>query len=563
MTNTETDRNRWLALYVLCTGVLMIVLDVTVVNVALPSIQTDLGFSGSGLAWVVNAYLIAFGGLLLLAGRIGDVVGHKRIFLGGLVVFTLASLVCGLSQSQTMLVVARFVQGAGGAATSAVVLGMIVTMFPEPAEQAKAIGVYGFVASAGGSIGLLAGGVLTQAIDWHWIFFINVPIGLLTGFFALRLLDDMRIPGAGKGADLPGAGLIVSSLMLGVYTIVSPAAEKGWGSATTLGLAAGSLVLLALFIWREATAREPLMPLRLFRSRDTAGANAIQALVVAGMFGTFFLGSLYLQRVQHYDPLKIGFAFLPVTVVMGTLSLRYSERLIVRFGAKRLLAPGMALVALGLLLFARVPVHGHYYSDVLPVLLLLGAGVGSTFPALMTLAMSDVAPQDAGLASGLVNTLGTGRRRARPGRAGDERIHPLELVDEGRQAARRCAHRWLPRRIFDRRRARRPGDRDQPRPARAAAGRICGRGRGRRGSRGRRRHRAGRGAAPGAGPVRPAALERARAGRGALARPIGGGRGNGRAPPDRHRDGARPARPRRAPRAVRAHLRAARAQRRL
>jgi EmrB/QacA subfamily drug resistance transporter len=403
MTSTA-DRNRWLALYVLCTGVLMIVLDVTVVNVALPSIQTDLGFSGSGLAWVVNAYLIAFGGLLLLAGRIGDLVGHKRVFLGGLVVFTLASLVCGLAESQTVLVVARFVQGAGGAMTSAVVLGMIVTMFPEPAEQAKAIGVYGFVASAGGSIGLLAGGVLTQAIDWHWIFFINVPIGLVTGFFALRLLEDMRMPGAGKGADVPGAALIVSSLMLGVYTIVSPAAEKGWGSATTLLLAAGSLVLLVLFVWREALARQPLMPLRLFRSRDTAGANAIQALVVAGMFGTFFLGSLYLQRVQHYDPLKIGFAFLPVTVVMGTLSLRYSERLIMRFGARNLLVPGMLLVAAGLLLFARIPVHSHYYSDVLPVMLLLGAGVGSTFPALMTLAMSDVAPHDAGLASGLVNT---------------------------------------------------------------------------------------------------------------------------------------------------------------
>jgi EmrB/QacA subfamily drug resistance transporter len=403
MTGTA-DRNRWLALYVLCTGVLMIVLDVTVVNVALPSIQSDLGFSGSGLAWVVNAYLIAFGGLLLLAGRIGDIVGHKRVFLGGLVVFTLASLVCGLSQSQTMLVVARFVQGAGGAATSAVVLGMIVTMFPEKGEQAKAIGVYGFVASAGGSVGLLAGGVLTQAIDWHWIFFVNVPIGIVTGFAAVRLLDDMRIPGAGQGADLPGAALIVAALMLGVYTIVSPAAEKGWGSSATLTFAAGSLVLLALFVWREAVARQPLMPLRLFRSRDTAGANAIQALVVAGMFGTFFLGSLYLQRVEHYDPLKIGLAFLPVTVVMGTLSLRYSERLIMRFGARGTLVPGMALVAAGLLLFARVPVHGSYVSDVLPVLLLLGAGVGSTFPALMTLAMADAAPQDAGLASGLVNT---------------------------------------------------------------------------------------------------------------------------------------------------------------
>ncbi len=404
MTSTDTDHNRWLALYVLCTGVLMIVLDVTVVNVALPSIQTDLGFSGSGLAWVVNAYLIAFGGLLLLAGRIGDLVGHKRVFLGGLAVFTVASLVCGLAQSQGMLVVARFVQGAGGAMTSAVVLGMIVTMFPEPRDQAKAIGVYGFVASAGGSVGLLAGGVLTQAIDWHWIFFINVPIGLVTAVAAQRLLQDGRGIGLSGGADLPGAALIVGSLMLGVYTIVSPAAEHGWGSATTLGFAAGSLALLVLFVVREATARLPLMPLRVFRSRDVVGANAIQALLVAGMFGTFFLGSLYLQRVLHYDPLKIGFAFLPTTVVMGTLSLRYSERLIMRFGARRTLLPGMVLVAAGLLLFARIPVHGSYATDVLPVMLLLGVGVGSSFPALMTLAMADVAPQDAGLASGLVNT---------------------------------------------------------------------------------------------------------------------------------------------------------------
>jgi EmrB/QacA subfamily drug resistance transporter len=402
--STDSDRTRWLALYVLCTGVLMIVLDVTVVNVALPSIQTDLGFSGSGLAWVVNAYLIAFGGLLLLAGRIGDLVGHKRVFLGGLAVFTVASLVCGLAQSQGMLVVARFVQGAGGAMTSAVVLGMIVTMFPEPRDQAKAIGVYGFVASAGGSVGLLAGGVLTQAIDWHWIFFINVPIGLVTAFAAQRLLQDGRGIGWGGGADLPGAALIVGSLMLGVYTIVSPAAEHGWGSGTTLAFAAGSLALLVLFVVREATARLPLMPLRVFRSRDVVGANAIQALLVAGMFGTFFLGSLYLQRVLHYDPLKIGLAFLPTTLVMGTLSLRYSERLIMRFGARRTLLPGMVLVAAGLLLFARIPVHGSYVTDVLPVMLLLGIGVGSSFPALMTLAMADVAPQDAGLASGLVNT---------------------------------------------------------------------------------------------------------------------------------------------------------------
>ncbi|HEY7961964.1 MAG TPA: MFS transporter [Solirubrobacteraceae bacterium] len=404
MRSTDPDRSRWLALYVLCLGMLMIVLDVTVVNVALPSIQTDLRFSQAGLAWVVNAYLIAFGGLLLLAGRVGDLVGHKRIFLAGLGIFTLASFACGLAQSQATLVVARFVQGAGGAMTSAVILGMIVRMFPAPREQAKAIGVYGFVASAGGSVGLLAGGVLTQAINWHWIFFVNVPIGIATAFAAVRLLEDSPGLGLQGGADLPGALLIVAALMLGVYTIVAPAAQHGWGSTPALGFGAGSLALFALFLAREATARTPLVPLRILRSRDVAGANAIQALLVAGMFGMFFLGALYLQRVLGYDALQIGLAFLPTTIVMGTLSLRYSERLIMRFGARRTLLPGMVLVAAGLLLFARLPVHGSYLLDILPVMLLLGAGVGSSFPALMTLAMSGADPQDAGLASGLVNT---------------------------------------------------------------------------------------------------------------------------------------------------------------
>jgi EmrB/QacA subfamily drug resistance transporter len=404
MTPIDDDRKRWLALYVLCLGVLMIVLDVTVVNVALPSIRSDLGFSQAGLAWVVNAYLIAFGGLLLLAGRLGDLVGHRRVFLIGLVVFTLASLVCGLSQTQTMLVGARFVQGAGGALTSAVVLGMIVRMFPEPGDRAKAIGVYGFVASAGGSVGLLAGGVLTQALDWHWIFFVNVPIGIATWVAATRLLERGQGLGLRQGADLPGTLLIVAALMLAVYTIVAPAAEHGWGDARTLALGAGSLVLLALFVARELSARTPLVPLRIFRSRDVSAANAIQALLVAGMFGMFFLGALYLQQVLHYDALQIGLAFLPTTIVMGTLSLRYSERLIMRFGALRTLMPGMLLVAVGLLLFARVPVHGSYVRDLLPIMLLLGVGVGSSFPALMTLAMSGAAPEDAGLASGLVNT---------------------------------------------------------------------------------------------------------------------------------------------------------------
>jgi EmrB/QacA subfamily drug resistance transporter len=399
-----TDRNRWIALYVLCVGMLMIVLDVTVVNVALPSIQDDLGFSQSSLAWVVNAYMIAFGGLLLFAGRFGDILGRKNIFMAGLGVFTVASLLCGVAQSQELLVAARFVQGVGGAMTSAVILGMIVTMFPEPREQAKAIGVFAFVASAGGSVGLLAGGVLTQSINWHWIFFVNIPIGIATAVLAWRLLDGDKGIGFGEGADIPGAILITSSLLLGVYTIVKPAAEFGWGSGQTLGLGAVSLVLLVAFVVREARASNPLIPLRIFRSRNVSGANVIQALSVAGMFGLFFLGALYLQRVLGYDALEIGLAFLPATIVMGALSLRYSERLIMRFGARTTLLPGLVLIGAGLALFAQAPVDGSYIRHVLPVMIVLGFGAGVSFPALMTLAMSGATQSDAGLASGLVNT---------------------------------------------------------------------------------------------------------------------------------------------------------------
>jgi EmrB/QacA subfamily drug resistance transporter len=398
------DRKRWVALYVLCVGMLMIVLDATVVNVALPSIQDDLGFSQSSLAWVVNAYLIAFGGLLLLAGRFGDLIGRKTVFLAGLGVFTLASLLCGVAQGQEVLVAARFAQGLGGAMTSAVILGMIVTMFPEPREQAKAIGVYAFVASAGGAVGLLAGGVLTQSINWHWIFFVNVPIGIATAAIAQRLLDKDKGIGFRAGADIPGAVLITSSLMLGVYTIVKPAADYGWGAGRTLALGAVSVALLVAFIVRERMARTPLMPLRMFRSRNVSGSNAIQALSVAGMFGMFFMGALYLQRVLGYDALQLGLAFLPVTIVMGTLSIRYSDRLIMRFGAKNTLLPGLVLIAAGLALFTRAPVDGNYVQHVLPVMILLGLGAGMSFPALMTLAMSGATPEDAGLASGLVNT---------------------------------------------------------------------------------------------------------------------------------------------------------------
>jgi MFS family permease len=281
---------------------------------------------------------------------------------------------------------------------------MIVTMFPEPREQAKAIGVYAFVASAGGSIGLLAGGVLTQSINWHWIFFINIPIGIATAVLAVRLVDRDKGIGTGEGADIAGAVLITSAVMLGVYTIVKPAADHGWGSAQTLEFAAASLALLAGFVVREARARNPLMPLRIFRSRNVSGSNLIQALSVAGMFGMFFLGSLYLQRILGYDALQLGFAFLPVTIVMGTLSIRYSDRLIMRFGARRTLIPGLLLMAAGLALFTQAPVHGSYVQHVLPVMILLGAGAGSSFPALMTLAMSGATQEDAGLASGLVNT---------------------------------------------------------------------------------------------------------------------------------------------------------------
>jgi EmrB/QacA subfamily drug resistance transporter len=400
---TMNDRKRWIALYVLCAGVLMIVIDATIVNVALPSIQDDLGFSQSNLAWVVNAYLIAFGGLLLLAGRVGDLIGQRRIFLIGLGVFTVASLLCAVSQSQGLLIAARFVQGVGGALTSAVILGMIVTMFPEPREQAKAIGVYGFVASAGGSIGLLAGGALTEAINWHWIFFINIPVGIVTAFLATRLVADSPGIGLKAGADLPGAVLLTGGLMLGVYTILQ-VSEQGWGSTQTLGLGAVSLALLAAFVARQARIANPLMPLRLFHSRNVSGANVVIALLVVGMFGMFFLGALYLQRILGYSPLEVGLAFLPSTVVMGTMSLKLSGPLAMRYGPKAILLVSLVSIGVGLLLFALTPLDATYATQVMPATIFIGIGAGLGFPSLMGLAMSGATPSDSGLASGLINT---------------------------------------------------------------------------------------------------------------------------------------------------------------
>ncbi len=404
VTQATTGRGRWLALYVLCGSMLMIVLDATIVNVALPSIRAELNFDDASLAWVVNAYLIAFGGLLLLAGRLGDLAGRRKIFLSGLTVFTAASAVCGLAVNQQMLVVARFVQGAGGALTSAVVLGMIVTMFPEPREQAKAIGVFAFVASAGGAVGLLAGGAITQAVSWHWIFFVNVPVGAVVAALALRLVTPHQGLGFSHGADIAGAALVTTALMLGVYTIVKPAAEDGWLASSTLSLGAVSVALLGAFVLRQAKAGSPLMPLELFRSRNLVGANLIQVIGAAGMFGTFFLGTLYLQNVKGYDAMEIGLAFLPVTICMGTLSVRYSERLITRFGARRTSLAGLLLMAVGLALFAIAPADANYVTQLLPTMALLGLGAGACFPALVGLAMSGANPQDAGLASGLVNT---------------------------------------------------------------------------------------------------------------------------------------------------------------
>jgi len=393
---------RWRALVVLCAGMLMVVLDATIVNVALPSIRSDLGFAPSSLAWVVNAYLIAFGGVLLLAGRLGDLLGRRRVFLAGLAVFTAASLLCGLSIGKEMLVAARFIQGVGGALTSAVILSMVVTMFGEPRERARGIGIYSFVAAAGASIGLLAGGFLTQALNWHWIFLVNVPIGVATAFFTLRLLESDRGIGLGKGADVVGAGLVTAALLLGVYTIIRTT-DFGWGSAHTLGFGAAAIGSLVAFVARESRMANPLIPFRVFGSRNVSGANVVLVLIFGAMFGMFFLGSLFFQRVLGYDPLAIGLAFLPFSVSIAILSFA-SAPLITRFGARAVLLPSLALMALGLLLFARVPVEADYVTDVLPAILPLGVGFGLAFPSLMALGMSGASERDSGLASGLLMT---------------------------------------------------------------------------------------------------------------------------------------------------------------
>ena len=414
MTATETaelraeqaaadNRMRWLALLIVCLGDLMIVLDVTIVGVALPSIREDLGFTETSLAWVVNAYLLTFGGFLLLGGRLGDLFGHRRLFLIGIVLFTLASLACGLAMSQAMLVTARAVQGLGGAIVSAVALSLIVTLFTEPAERAKAMGVFGFVAAGGGTIGVLLGGILTDVLNWHWIFLVNVPIGVAVALLSRKLLPGDAEAGEAVQLDVAGAVTVTASLMVAVYAIVN-GNEVGWTTARTIGLLALAAALMAVFLALEARSRSPLLPLGILRLRNVATSNVVGVLWAAAMFAWFFVSALYLQLVLGYSPLQVGLAFLPANLIMAAFSIGLSAKLVMRFGIRAPLAAGLLLASIGLVLFARAPVDGAFLVDVLPSMILLGFGAGMAFNPVLLAAMSDVDQSEAGLASGVVNT---------------------------------------------------------------------------------------------------------------------------------------------------------------
>lgn len=403
MTHGIQGRQRWWALMVLCLGVLMIVLDTTIVNVALPSIREDLHFTETSLVWVVNAYMLTFGGFLLLGGRLGDLLGHRRMFLAGLVLFTLASLACGLARGQGLLIAARAAQGLGGAVVSAVSLSLIMNLFTEAGERARAMGVYGFVCAGGGSLGVLLGGLLTSKLSWHWIFLVNIPIGVAVYALCLRLLPAARGAAGGGKLDVAGALTVTASLMLAVYAVVN-GNEAGWTSAQSLGLLGAAALLMALFLAIEARVAEPLMPLALFRLRNVATANVVGVLWAAGMFAWFFVSALYMQLVLGYDAMQVGLAFLPANLIMAAFSLGLSAKLVMRFGIRGPLSTGLLMAALGLALFARAPVDGHFSADVLPGMLLLGLGAGIAFNPMLLAAMSDVEPSQSGLASGVVNT---------------------------------------------------------------------------------------------------------------------------------------------------------------
>jgi len=394
---------RWLALIVLCLGVLMIVLDTTIVNVALPSIKVDLKFGDTQLAWVVNAYLLTYGGFLLLGGRLGDLYGHRRLFLIGIAGFTLASLACGLSTTQIALVSARAVQGLAGAVVTAVALSLIMDLFTDPQDRAKAMGVYGFVCAGGGSIGAMLGGLLTSSLSWHWVFLVNLPIGIGVVVASLRLLPAAAGTTASRHLDVWGAITVTAALMLAVYAIVN-GNQVGWLSVRTLAELAVALILLLLFLWLEARVHTPLMPLRLFRLRNLTVANVVGVLWAAAMFAWFFLSALYMQLVLGYGPMEVGLAFIPANLIMAVFSLGLSAKLVMRFGIRRPLVGGLALAACGLLLFSHASEHGHFLTDILPGMVLLGVGAGVAFNPVLLAAMSDVGPSESGLASGVVNT---------------------------------------------------------------------------------------------------------------------------------------------------------------
>jgi EmrB/QacA subfamily drug resistance transporter len=399
----DDARKRWWALYVLCSGVLMIVLDTTIVNVALPSIREDLHFSETSLVWVVNAYMLTFGGFLLLGGRLGDLFGSRKLFLLGLVFFTAASVGCGLATSQAMLIVARAIQGLGGAVVTAVALSLIMNLFTDGAERAKAMGIYGFVCSAGGSVGVLLGGFLTTTLNWHWIFLVNVPIGLSVYVASARLLPADRPREGAVKLDFAGALTVTSSMMLAVYAIVN-GQQLGWTSPTTLGLLGSAAALLVAFLVVESRVREPLMPLALFKLRNVATANSAAVLWAAAMFAWFFISALYLQLVLGYNPMKVGLSFLPANLIMAAFSLGLSAKIVMRWGFRGPMAFGLLFAAAGLAWFARAPLDGTFLVDVLPGMVLLGVGAGIAFNPMLLGAMSDVGPSESGLASGVLNT---------------------------------------------------------------------------------------------------------------------------------------------------------------
>ena len=398
----SASRRRWVALAVVCLGQLMMVVDATIVNVALPSIQRDLDFSQADLTWVVNAYMIAFASFLLMAGRLGDLAGRKKVFLIGLALFTAASALCGVAGSQVTLIAARFIQGLGGAVASSAVLALIVTEFPSPVERVKAMSAYMFTSTAGGSLGLLAGGALTQSLDWHWIFFVNVPIGVIALWAGYVLINETEGLGLRKGVDVLGSLLITGSLMLFVYAIVT-STDHGWGSAHTLVFGGSGVILLGGFLYWEGRVSNPIFPLWILRLRSLIGASFVRGLIVTGWFGSFFLGALYLEHVLHYDALQTGLAFLPMTLTVLTMSLGVTARLMARFGPLPIVVSGTLMTALGLTLLAQAGPEQSYFPLVIGSFVALGLSGGLSMLPLLTTAMSEVPERDAGLASGIVN----------------------------------------------------------------------------------------------------------------------------------------------------------------